>query len=265
MTPTQSSYVVFVALILLVSYVLLCSSAGCDSLMPFLSKHRLAEDSSFCLTNGRSAFSDSLAEYALMAVLYFNKQLPRLVKNKEEKRWDKFQMDTVDKKTVAFIGFGHIAQQTARLLQKTFGSKLRMNILKRSNTSQSSSPADFADLNISQVFYSDQGGNDLAIYQDADYVICTLPGTAETLNFVGAEQFKAMKQEAVFISLGRGLVVDEDALAQALQQHQLKGAALDVFKTEPLPQDSPLWTSPNLCKLQSIVTLPSMFYFRLFI
>lgn len=87
-----------------------CFFAGCDSVMPFIRKYELEHDSKFNLTNGRGAFSDSLAEYALTVMLHFNKQIKRIEANRREKVWDKFQMSTLRNKTVGFIGFGHIAQ-----------------------------------------------------------------------------------------------------------------------------------------------------------
>lgn len=216
--------------------------------MPFIRKYDLAEDDSFTLTNGRSAFSASLAEYALMTILHFNKQVPRLMMNKEMKNWDNFTIDVAVNKRVAFVGFGHIAQETAKLLQRSFNMKI--SILKRSRGNQNGIDIPFFEgIDIDKVFYysnEDDGFN--KVYDEADYVICTLPGTEETLNFVGAKQFKRMKKDAVFISLGRGIAVDEEALAQALETGEIRGAAVDVFKTEPLPKDSALWTAPNLCK-----------------
>ena len=73
-----------------------------------------------------------------------------------------------------------------------------------------------------------------------------LPGTPETYDFCGAAELAAMKRSAIFISLGRGSVVDEDALADALSSGAIAGAALDVFKTEPLPKTSRLWHCQNL-------------------
>ena len=79
------------------------------------------------------------------------------------------------------------------------------------------------------------------LFAQSDFVVCVLPGTPQTLDYCGAEEFAAMKPSAVFISIGRGVCVDEGALAAALQAGKIKGAALDVFKVEPLPETSPLW------------------------
>jgi phosphoglycerate dehydrogenase-like enzyme len=79
----------------------------------------------------------------------------------------------------------------------------------------------------------------------SDYVVCSAPSTVETRGMVNADAFKASKKNQVFINLGRGPVVDEDALVEALRNGTLRGAALDVFATEPLPTDHALWDLDN--------------------
>ena len=81
----------------------------------------------------------------------------------------------------------------------------------------------------------------MKLFEESDYVACSLPGTAATKDFCGAQEFGAMKSTGVFVSLGRGAAVDEDALVDVLSKGQIRGAALDVFKEEPLPSSSPLW------------------------
>jgi phosphoglycerate dehydrogenase-like enzyme len=81
---------------------------------------------------------------------------------------------------------------------------------------------------------------------EADYVVATLPGTPETHHLIDAEAFGKMKQGAYFVNIGRGSVVDESALVEALGDGRLSGAALDVFETEPLPAESPLWELENV-------------------
>ena len=85
-----------------------------------------------------------------------------------------------------------------------------------------------------------------ACLASCDYVVCILPETVETRDIIDARTFAAMKRGTYFINVGRGrLVVEEDLLA-ALDSGQLSGAALDVFRTEPLPVDSPLWAHPKV-------------------
>jgi phosphoglycerate dehydrogenase-like enzyme len=80
----------------------------------------------------------------------------------------------------------------------------------------------------------------------ADYLINILPATAENVGLFTKPVFGAMKSSAYFVNIGRGETVDEDALIDALRTRRIAGAALDVFKTRPLPADSPLWDMPNV-------------------
>ncbi len=81
---------------------------------------------------------------------------------------------------------------------------------------------------------------------DADYAVITLPLTPETERLLDAEAIGAMKEGAYFVNIGRGKVVDERALARALEEGRLFGAALDVFEREPLPEEGPLWGMENV-------------------
>ena len=80
----------------------------------------------------------------------------------------------------------------------------------------------------------------------SDYVLMAMPSTPETRHMMGAAEFRAMQESAVLINLGRGSAVDEAALVDALREKRIRGAALDVCETEPLPADSPLYTLDNI-------------------
>ena len=201
--------------------------AGVDGLSGFLASEAL-QSRTVPVTNGKGAFSSSLAEYVIAAILHFTKQVPRCMKNQEAKRWDPFVMDVVQGKTVGFVGYGHIAQQSA-VLCKALG--MRIIACRRGSGGE--------DVVVpSQTYAPDQR---LKLFEASDFVVCSLPGTSHTQNFCGVDEFKAMKSTGVFVSLGRGAAVDEDALVDVLQKGQIRGAALDVFKEEPLPASSPLW------------------------
>jgi phosphoglycerate dehydrogenase-like enzyme len=91
------------------------------------------------------------------------------------------------------------------------------------------------------------GPEDLeTMLREADYVILAAPVTSQTTGLMNAERIAAMKRDAYLINVSRGALVDEAALTTALQQHQIAGAALDVFEQEPLPANSPLWVVENL-------------------
>ena len=94
-----------------------------------------------------------------------------------------------------------------------------------------------------QVFGTDQVGE---LMQESDYVVVCMALTEQTRHMVRAEHFAQAKAGQIFINVGRGPLLDEDALIAALQNGQLAGAALDVFTVEPLPKDSALWDLPNV-------------------
>ena len=198
--------------------------AGVDGLSGFLSSEAL-QSRKVPISNGKGAFSSSLAEYVIAAIMHFTKQIPRCIKNQEAKRWDPFVMEVVAGKTVGFVGYGHIAQQTA-VLCKALG--MRIIACRRSSGGE--------DVVVPSTTYAP--ADRLKLFAEADYVVCSLPGTAATQDFCGAAEFGAMKSSGVFVSLGRGAAVDEDALVDVLQKGQIRGAALDVFKEEPLPPTS---------------------------
>ena len=208
-------------------------SAGVDALAPFI-KECLTEGrgANVPLTNGRGAFSSSLAEWVMTAVLHFNKQIPKCIENKKTVTWDRFTMNVVKGKTIGFVGYGNISQASAEFC-KAMG--MRVLALRR----DPSKPAKYADI----VFPNDQRNEMLS---QCDFVVSVLPGTPETLNFFNKEVFDSMKKGCTFISIGRGVVVDEDALIDAMESGHISGASLDVFKTEPLPSESRLWKLDNL-------------------
>jgi phosphoglycerate dehydrogenase-like enzyme len=201
--------------------------AGVDGLGPFLKKLDTTKTKT---TNGRGAFSSSLGEWSVACMFHFNKQIPRLLQNYQEKRWDAFYMDTILGKTVGFLGFGSIAQATTHLLQP-FGVKM---IATKRNAEGTEGP------------HGIEFVSKLDCAKRADFIVNALPHTPETRNFADAEFFDNMKPSAVFINVGRGATVDEDALADALTAGKIRGAALDVFKVEPLPQNHKFYSTPNM-------------------
>jgi phosphoglycerate dehydrogenase-like enzyme len=164
------------------------------------------------LTNGRGIFAPALAEWVLAAILHFAKDIPRLMRHR---RWEPFNVQRIEGQSVGIIGYGSIGRAVAARC-----AALGMRVIPFSRT---------------------QGTLDDAL--DAGYVVVCAPLTAETRNLVDPRR---MKRGAVLINVGRGAVVDEAALLDALRSGHLAGAALDVFPTEPLPPTHPLWTFDNV-------------------
>lgn len=189
------------------------------------------------VTNGRTVFSRPLAEYVFAAVLHFYKQIPRLKSLQEKCAWVRFPLQQLRGKTMGFLGFGDVGRECA-LLAKAFGMKC--------TALRSSSHAASTDLSLLEHVWTQKSDDRYEFYRCADVVVCSLPGTPDTEKCVGAREFAAFKKTSIFISIGRGSVVDEEALLQAVQTKRIAGAALDVFQKEPLPADSPLWKEEGI-------------------
>ena len=204
-------------------------SAGID----FCTSDGLSNSRAY-VTNAKGLFSSTLGEYTMMACSYFAKNLPRLMQQQQNKQWIKYNVLELRGATLGVVGYGDIGRACAKLAH-VYG--MRVIALRRNPHLCKGDP-------LCDVVYGPESLNQL--FQESDYIVCSAPLTAETQGLIGAQQFEHAKENAVFINLGRGPVVDEDALIAALKHGKLKGAALDVFTTEPLPVDSELWNLDNV-------------------
>lgn len=185
------------------------------------------------VTTASGVHAGPLAEFVLMAMLMFTKRHGHLMELKAQRKFARFVSGALPGKTLAIIGPGKIGREIARLA-RPFG--VRLTALARVNH-----PAE--ELGVDQVYSRKQLHTMLG---EADFVVLAVPHTAETEGLLGAAEIAAMKPSAVLINIARGLIVDEDALLVALRDGHLAGAALDVFRQEPLPADSPFWDLPNV-------------------
>ena len=161
------------------------------------------------------------------------KERRALVKQQEEKAWKRMNPAELYGATVGIISLGRIGSEIAKRA-KAFG----MRVIGTRRTAAGEKAE-----NVEQV-YPISRLNDLLA--ESDYVVLTLPSTAETKKLIGEAQLKAMKKSAFLINVARGDVVDEQALIAALRDGTIAGAALDVFDKEPLPADSAFWELPNV-------------------
>ena len=191
-------------------------------------------DSAVPLTNARGVFKRSLAEFAVLGMLYFTKRVRRLVESQRAHRWDDFSTEFLENKIMGIVGYGEIGRECA-LLAKPLGVKIHA---VRRNPSRSAN-----DPLLDKVFASAEISKMLG---GIDVLVAAAPLTPETKHMVGESAFRAMKPSAIVINVGRGPVVDEEALVCALAEKRLGGAALDVFETEPLSSGSPLWDMENV-------------------
>ncbi len=198
--------------------------AGVDGLMfPALA------ESDIPFTNSRGVFSRALAEFALTAVLYFTKDVPRLRRQQAARRWDPFLVEELDGKVLGILGFGDIGRAIA-VRARAFGMRILAVTRAEDGLADEAFPRERQQELITR----------------ADVVALALPLTEATRGLFGAAAFAAMKPTAVLVNVGRGATVDEPALVAALQAGRIRGAGLDVFAEEPLPEASPLWGLENV-------------------
>jgi phosphoglycerate dehydrogenase-like enzyme len=191
-------------------------------------------ESPVTLTNGRGVFSSSLGEFALAAILYFAKDFRRMIRNQEAGRWEPFDVTEVAGQTVGIVGYGDIGRAVAA---RVHAMGMRVLAVKRGGSSAASDP--FA----SRIYGP---GALMEMIPLCDYLVVAAPLTPETRRLIAAREFAAMKPSAVIINIGRGPVIDETAMIQALAAGVIKGAALDVFDQEPLPPRHAFYSLPNV-------------------
>lgn len=186
------------------------------------------------LTNARGVFKRSLAEFAVLGILFHTKKVRRLIDNQRARMWDDFTVNFANRLVMGVVGYGEIGRECA-LLAKGLG--LTIHALRRNPQKTSADPL------IERAF----GPTELLkMLGGIDVLLCAAPLTAETRHMIGDAEFKAMKPTALVINVGRGPVIDEAAMVRALQNRQIAGASLDVFEHEPLPDSSPLWSMENV-------------------
>jgi len=186
------------------------------------------------LTNVAGVHSFAIAEFAIQSCLAYTKGTAECARQKEGRLWQPFHPAVLRGKTMGLVGFGNIGRRIARVA-KAF----EMWVIATRKSATHPGKARWADL----VLPGDQLDR---LLQESDFVVLTTPLTPETYHLIGPAQFAAMKRDALLVNVSRGPVVDEAALADALREHRIAAAAIDVFEQEPLPVDSPLWALPNL-------------------
>jgi phosphoglycerate dehydrogenase-like enzyme len=205
-------------------------SAGLDGLLfPEL------VESNVRFTNGSGVFSESLGEFVVGAILYFAKDLRRMVRNQAAGVWEQFDIVEASGQTVGIVGYGDIGRAVA--------SRVRALGMRVLGVKRHGPPAHEADP-FAERIYGPEGL--IEMISRSDYVVAAAPLTPETVGMVGERELAAMKPDAVLINVGRGPVIEEAALVKALSEKRIKGAALDVFDREPLPEGHPYYKLENV-------------------
>ena len=200
--------------------------AGIDHVLPVL-----PADFTPIISNARGVASVLIAEYIMCTALMLKWQMPRLVMAQVAHRWERWSTGTLAGQTLGIVGVGSIGREIARR-----GRALGMTVLgvrrRPGGVSEVDRMYPLAELR--------------QMLAAADVVAVTVPITADTANLIDRDAIGAMRPHSTIIVVGRGGVIDEAALVEALRAGRIAGAALDVFAQEPLDESSPLWEVPNL-------------------
>jgi len=183
------------------------------------------------VTNARGVIADHIANYVAGAIVHLRWNFPAMMRNQRDKIWKRWATEPLAGQVACIVGLGAIGQEIAK------------RVAAMGMTAIGVRASGEAVPGVARVF---RPGDLLEGLRLADFVILSLPSTAQTAGLIGAQAFGAMKPEAFLINIARGAVVDEAALVAALAEKRIAGACLDVFAEEPLPVSSPLWSFPNV-------------------
>lgn len=185
------------------------------------------------LTNATGAFGRPIAEYAFSAVFSLMRRFHQYRDNQHKHLWQRMGDEmTPTGKHVLVMGAGDIGTNVAQLFKKF---DCRVTGVRRVAREK---PACFDEMLTLEQAES--------VLPEADVVVCAMPNTPLTRGYFTQERLNMLKPTAIFVNVGRGSIVDHDALARALQAGRIYGAALDVTSPEPLPAEHPLWDCENL-------------------
>jgi D-2-hydroxyacid dehydrogenase (NADP+) len=190
--------------------------------------------SSVIMTSVSGIHATPIGEFVLQLMLMFAKQAPLAFQQKQQRQWKSFLAMELRSRIIGIVGLGHIGREVARLA-KAFG----MRVVATRRSAGKSQRARYVD----RLFAP---GQLLQLLAESDFVVLTLPLTKETHRIIGEAELRSMKPTAYLINIARGNLIDEESLVQALEEHRIAGAGLDVFATEPLPAGSRLWELPNV-------------------
>lgn len=190
-----------------------------------------------------------VGEYVLTAMLTLAKDVARIIRDKEQRAWDRFNLIELRSKTLGIVGLGQIGREVGRL-----GKALEMKVIA-TRRSWEGPLLPYADELLPPTRLPE-------LLSQSDFVVLCVPLTSDTLKMVGERELRIMKPTAFLINVARGSVVDEGALVRALKEGWIAGAALDVFEKEPIPVESELWDMPNVFLSAHIAGLSDMYDVR---
>lgn len=186
------------------------------------------------VTNSAGASAVSIAEFVVARILEDYKRLHEYADLQRARTWRSSPGRTLADATVLVVGFGGIGRGVGQRL-RAFG--VHVVALRKSWRPGQTDP------DVDELYGADALDD---VLERADVVVLAVPGTDATRNMIDARRLRAMRPDALLVNVGRGTLVDEVALEHALRSGDIRAAALDVVRDEPLPPDSPLWTTPGV-------------------
>jgi phosphoglycerate dehydrogenase-like enzyme len=219
-----------------------------------LADHPLYTKTAIPLTTTSGVHAATIAEYAVTMLLALTHRVPRMVEWQgrggwppDERRWELFVPAEVRGATLGIIGYGSIGRELARIAKAAFG--MRVLVTKRNPAQRADDGYALPGTGDPEGTLPDEWlGHDRldALLERSDVVVLCAPLTSETRGLIGERALARMKRSAFFINVGRGASVDEPALARALRESRIAGAAVDVFGEEPPPAGHPLYAVDNV-------------------
>lgn len=205
------------------------SNAGIES---YLQPGVLKPDT--LLTNNAGSYGITISEHVVMVTLMLLRKTMMYVRSELEGRWDGRHPEfrSIRGSRVTIVGTGDIG----------------LNVAKRMRALEADRIAGYSRTGRKKEFFDETHpiGELDAILPDTDILVMCVPNTPDTQKILSAERIARLPEQAVVINVGRGASVDQAALCEALKAGSIAGAALDVFEKEPIPEDDPVWTAPNL-------------------
>lgn len=204
------------------------TSSGADHLHDYLQTRK----GEVMVSTVKGMNAATVAEFVLLSVLAHKWDLRLLLRRQQKRVWQRHATPASEFCVCAVIGLGEVGKRVASHMRA-----LGMYVVGVSRSQTAVIP------DVDELHTADKLD---AVLPRADFVILSVPLTTKTVKLIGRHEFSVMKTTAYLINVSRGGVVDEAALVDALQTQSIAGASIDVTQTEPCPDDSPLWSAPNL-------------------
>lgn len=203
-------------------------TAGLETI-PF----EILERRGILVTNSKGIHGTQVSEQIFGVIISFTRGLHFNLRNQLKSNWNTggYQLDELYGKTLCIIGAGSIGREVARKA-KAFDMKV-IGVKKSEDDLE----------NFDSIVNIENLQN---VLKESDFIVTLVPLTSSTYHLIGDEEFNVMKKTGVFLNFSRGDVVDEEAMIRALQNGRIRGAGLDVFHIEPLPEENPLWKMENV-------------------